>query len=211
MNHFLGASKLGGSLVATVACFWLLAVSPATASSNGSSTSPRSEPIKQFVPILRSPMRHPLLRILIALLIGLWSPVCCCQAMALAGSSCGDASVPEIQPDSCCQGCKSEPRSSEPGSSHDELPADHERSHPGDCPSCPSCQGTAGGASLRADARLASSQPDGNAIATMTFAVTIAPRWPDEASITSSLSRWGRPPFARANREAQRWHCALNM
>lgn len=151
-------------------------------------------------------MRHPLLKVLAALFMGILAPLCCCQAMALAGSACGDATVREIRQDTCCQSCKGEPRSTDDG-----PPTDHERSHPGDCPSCPSCQGTANGAGLRAEARLAAPQLDWNAIATIALAATIAPSWLHEASITGSLSSWGKPPYARANREAQRWHCALNI
>jgi hypothetical protein len=44
-------------------------------------------------------MRHPILRILAAIIIGLWSPMCCCQAADLLGSPCVPA------PESCCSGC----------------------------------------------------------------------------------------------------------
>lgn len=149
-------------------------------------------------------MRHPLLRILVALLIGLWSPLCCCQAMTLAGSTCGDA-VPEVaSSDSCCQDLASS--SSDAGdceSGQWDVPA------PSDCSSCPSCQGTSGGAGLKVDSRLPSVSHEFNLVATLANTYVLSLPKPDEAVKPSARSWWRTPLHLRANRVSQRWHCAL--
>ncbi|MBX3392756.1 MAG: hypothetical protein KF787_08920 [Phycisphaeraceae bacterium] len=144
-------------------------------------------------------MRHPLLRILVALLIGVWSPLCCCQAMALAGNVC--EGTHQIKTDSCCH------EESHPG--EDETPANHGGSLPVDCPSCPSCQGTSGGAGLTAEAKLPTLEQKWNALATIALAVLFDLPQSDEVISLGRPPWWNDPPFVKANREALRWHCAL--
>lgn len=168
-------------------------------------------------------MRHPLLRILVALLIGVVTPLCCCQAAALAGGACSGGHVSTAVSDSCCGGCDS-------GAGSDERPAEQpcsdqsqddqqdqsqdqpcqdQPSHPGKCPSCPSCQGTSSGTGVNAEARLPAFEQQWNALATFTLTVL----WTIDAPETNLASRppgWAKsPPHLKANRDAQRWHCAL--
>lgn len=150
-------------------------------------------------------MRHPLLRILVALLIGVVTPVCCCQAMAFAGSLCAGRNASVAKAGSCCHECPGDPTSDQqqnaPGNDHPGLP--------GECPSCPSCQGTSGGTGAKVEASLPVFEKVWNALATIAFALL----WnlpPLEAQAAIAPPVWaGDPPFLKANREALRWHCAL--
>jgi hypothetical protein len=150
-------------------------------------------------------MRHPLLRILIALLIGVVTPVCCCQAMALAGSICDGRHSALTKSDSCCHECSGDPAPDQP----QDAPTDDDPGVPGECPSCPSCQGTAGGTGAKAEANLPVFEKFWNALATIAVAVL----WnllPLEAVTAPAPPGWAAdPPFLKANREALRWHCAL--
>ena len=49
-------------------------------------------------------MRHPFLRILVALLIGVITPLCCCRAALLVGSACDGKHLVAAEMDSCCGG-----------------------------------------------------------------------------------------------------------
>lgn len=155
-------------------------------------------------------MRHPLLRILVALIIGVSLPLCCCQAMMLVGGACDGASdTVELQA-SCCPSCLDESSGSRsPTPVH--TPSNDENSHPDDCPSCPSCQGLSGGAGLKVEAKLPALEQQWNALATIAIAVFFDLPKPDEAIVPGCPSRWGSPPHVKANRDAQRWHCALTI
>lgn len=150
-------------------------------------------------------MRHPLLRILVALLIGVVTPLCCCQATAIVGSGCGEPHTAAIKPNSCCNGCADDPASKQ----HRDAPTDNEPPAPGKCPSCPSCDGTPAGTAINVEARLPAFEHDWDVIATLALAVL----WdlPSlETRVTASPPGWASdPPFLKANREAQRWYCAL--
>jgi hypothetical protein len=149
-------------------------------------------------------MRHPLLRILVALLIGVVTPLCCCQAMAIVGSGCGLGHAAASVSDACCGGCKDGSESGE-----GDAPVEPSTPHPSDCPSCPSCQGTASGPGLKADATLPTIEQAWNAIATCALAVVLDLPEADDAAHHGRPSWWRDPPCIRANREALRWHCAL--
>ena len=150
-------------------------------------------------------MRHPLLRILVALFIGVIAPLCCCTVQALAGNLCGGTHEVSVQSDSCCHGCSGDPTSSD----EQQTPTDHDEHAPGKCPSCPSCQGTAVGAGVKFEARGLALEQQFHALATLALAVL----WelpPLDARAAPSLPGWASaPPFLKANREALRWHCAL--
>lgn len=149
-------------------------------------------------------MRHPLLRILVALLIGLWSPLCCCQAMTLAGSICDFVAAEQASSDSCCQNRESPPPGADDCSlDQGEVPA------PTECSSCPSCQGTSGGAGSNAESRLPSVSHEFNSVATLASCRVFGLSKPDEAVKPSGLSWWRTPLHLRANRDSLRWHCAL--
>lgn len=148
-------------------------------------------------------MRQPLLRILVALIIGMWIPLCCCQAMALAGDACGSTPTPQAKADSCCQGFLAA------HSDQESIPDDDERSLPGDCTSCPSCQGTSAGAGLTLEAKPPTLEQKWNtAAATALLVLSDLPR-PDAAISPGLPSCWDDRLFIKANREAQRWFCAL--
>ncbi len=148
-------------------------------------------------------MRQPLLRILVALLLGMWIPLCCCQAMALAGDACGSTPTPQAKADSCCQGCHAAP------SDQESTPDDDKRSLPSDCTSCPSCQGTSAGAGLTVETKLPTLEQNWNAAAAMALVVLTDLPKPDAAISPGLPSRWDDRLFIKANREAQRWFCAL--
>jgi len=150
-------------------------------------------------------MRHPLLRILVALLIGVASPLCCCQAMAMAGGVCGERHEVAAKADSCCQGCSGDPSSDQ----EQDAPEQEDPHTPGKCPSCPSCQGTSAGTGVKAEARLPAFEPQWDALSTLALAAL----WelpPTALQFKTVLPGWSHdPPFLRANRDALRWHCAL--
>ncbi|MGD9688403.1 MAG: hypothetical protein AB7K52_04455 [Phycisphaerales bacterium] len=150
-------------------------------------------------------MRHPVLRILVALFIGVVSPLCCCQVMELTGSACGGTHEVTAKSESCCSGC-----SSDPAPIHDQqAPADDDEHSPGKCPSCPSCQGTSVGAGVKFESKTPVLNHQLHALATLALAVVWNPPLP-AAQAVPSLPAWAfDPPYLKANREALRWHCAL--
>lgn len=149
-------------------------------------------------------MRYPPLRILLALLIGVWSPLCCCQAKALAGIACSPSLAAEAATDSCCHECNDESVPSD-----DDWPDEHGGSPPGDCHSCPSCRGISVGAGLQTESKLSMDEQGWNALATLALPVLHGHPRPDDAIVASRPSWWESPPHVRANRDVQRWHCAL--
>ena len=151
-------------------------------------------------------MRHPLIRILVALLIGVCTPLCCCQAMALARTACESTLDPQEKSAACCQSCHAQPSSNE-----ESAPEDHEGSLPRDCPSCPSCQGASDEAALKVEAKFSTLDQELNAIATIAFLVLSDLPMPDPAMIAGLPSWRGDRLFIKANREALRWFCALNI
>lgn len=152
-------------------------------------------------------MRHPLLRILVALLIGVVTPLCCCQAMAMVGAVCDGRHERVATAKSCCHGCEG-----------DSAPVDHQeptpengQSVPDECPSCPSCQGTSSGSGIKAEIKLPAFEQHWNALATMALAVLWNLPPLDSHKAPSLLDGAEEPLFLRANRDALRWHCALVM
>ena len=150
-------------------------------------------------------MRHPLLRILVALLIGIIMPLCCCQAASFVGGHCSGIVEAAQIVDSCCH--ESEDESSAPP---DNDGTERNAPQPAEtCPSCPSCQGSVAGNGAKSEATIPSFKSQWDALATFAFAIV----WNSllgEAQAPSVPPGWrSDPPFLRANRDAQRWYCAL--
>lgn len=162
-------------------------------------------------------MRHPMLRILVALLIGVWSPLCCCQASVLAGTACGTMhrAEPVVQSlaqnaiSACCHRCDGTLLPEEGGSTSDGSGSVPTGDPPGSCPSCPTCQGLSNSVGLQIDAKFPSLDQQWNALATLALAVLFRLAEPEDAIIARMPPWWGSPPHIKANREALRWHCAL--
>lgn len=163
---------------------------------------------------------HPLLRILAAFLIGLWSPLCCCQSEVLLGSHCPsqDAAInapPSASPKtkSCCgsgDSCGKQDRSRAPAQSQepstDPLSPATEDS-PTSCNSCPSCLTTAREGFARQSVETESAS-------WISFSVPPATLWepPSLHQLRHSDCKPSWPVefhHLRANRSALRWHCAL--
>lgn len=149
-------------------------------------------------------MRNPLLRILAALVIGVWSPLCCCQVTALIGTACRSIAEAPVAKAGCCSKCHEESKQRDGDHSNDPK-----GSPLSECPSCPSCQGTSSGAGLKAESTSPAIER-----ACDTAAVIVAVVLHDQPRMGAMVrpilpSWWGDPPFVRANREALRWQCAL--
>lgn len=170
-------------------------------------------------------MRHPLLRILIALLVGMASPLCCCQAALFTGDTCGPSPVvvvftPEAAPtpaapSRCCSSAKchdEQPPATSPTNSdtdnHNSPAHTHNPSQP--CDTCPTCYSTIKQASID---NLSSSTL--NAFAKQYLCSDAA--FPTLVELLR-LELHAKQPQAysqsddahiRPNRAALRWHCAL--
>ena len=146
-------------------------------------------------------MRHPLLRIVLALLVGLMSPMCCCYAAAVAEAACSSlAGVKHAERRSCCNSC------SEDDAAPDSAPAETGK-HDNGRPDCASC----GGAAVAV-----------NSVPVVTFKASAVTDLTPILAAIAPLSDLGDPmsrgilgPFhaprraaAHAGRDAQRWHCA---
>lgn len=148
-------------------------------------------------------MRHPLLRILLALLIGLVSPMCCCFAAVVAGMACSLA-VGEPENDregrSCCGSCCDDEGASTP------TPAESGE-HDKDCPSCTSCGGEAAAVN---SAPIIKFEP--SAVTELTaILAAIAPQCDLGVPISRDVAGTmhdARGAAAHTGRDAQRWHCA---
>lgn len=134
-------------------------------------------------------MRHPILRILIAILIGFWSPMCCCQASELLGAPCAPSQ--QSHEESCCSGC---------GDTPEEPTEPHDSGQP--CTECHWSFAQAGvvlnsehGGTLSTDA--VTTIATFGTICTLLIADAGQPRHPDH-----------HPPRP-AGRSLLRWHCAL--
>lgn len=155
--------------------------------------------------MMSTAMRHPLLRALIAVTLGLWSSICCCQARAIIGQACHAG--PPAEAPSCCSGCHDEPESSdEQGGERDEGDGRGERrEHSPGCPSCQYQQASAGSKLDHGPQGWERAQP-----ALLVLAFMAEPRLID-SSIQSLRPRGLSTAAAnpRANRVTLRWHCAL--
>lgn len=159
--------------------------------------------------MIETAVRHPLLRMLLALIIGLWSPMCCCRAMAMTGMACGGSGETESAAvDGCCdESPDRSPAGEEPGSCPD-------RSEPAPlgCPSCPACNGAPGvssGAGIKGEARLEAAGQEWTPQACVVWA-TLGREAGWLVSAGPARPPWrGVMPHVKANRDAQRWHCAL--
>lgn len=161
-------------------------------------------------------MRHPLLRILVALIVGLWSPMCCCQAAMFIGGACPscprpETPAPEPEPECCC--CKHAPTPA-PGSSCGDSPTQADSSphqpdskHP--CNSCPACKGSAAttaSASAAISFHLPALQFD--LFATLLLANFDCPVFSPQ--LDRPTAQWSpRGCIPRESRDVLRRHCAL--
>lgn len=150
-------------------------------------------------------MRNPLLRILVALLLGVVTPLCCCVIQTSLGNACGNRHAAAVTIDTCCTGCSNDPASD----FEQDTPADDQQPSQEDCPSCPSCQGTSGGTGAKAEVTLTALEHQWNALATMALAVLWNLPTTDIEAVASAPGWADDPPHLKANREALRWHCAL--
>lgn len=152
-------------------------------------------------------MRHPSLRILVAVLIGVIAPLCCCQASTFAGVLCDGRQEVTLAASTCCHECSDE---------RDSLPQrdssnNDQQSPPGKCPSCPSCQGVPAGAGVKSEAGRADLDQQLHALATLALAVVLDLP-PLNTHVATAMPAWlADPPFVRANRATLRWHCALTV
>ncbi len=154
-------------------------------------------------------MRHPLLRILVALLIGVVTPLCCCQAALLVDSACDGNHLVAAETDPCCGGCSTETASRQASDPQRDHSNEEQPLSPDECPSCPSCQGTSGGTGVKAESRLPAFEQQWDALATFALAVLWTIPNPDAKVLPLSPGWALGPPYLKANREALRWHCAL--
>ena len=157
-------------------------------------------------------MRHPLLRILVALLMGVVTPLCCCQAAAVAGGGCTrtQASAPEA--DTCGGGCSGETACDRGSGESGDEPDSDRHPVPGSCSSCPSCQGTSGGTGSTggsAESRLPVFKQDWNGLETFSLELSWVTGAPESALVPRAPGWVQSPPYLKANRDAQRWYCAL--
>lgn len=148
-------------------------------------------------------MHHPLFHILIAMLVGVCSPLCCCQMTAMAGGACGAFESAESVADDCCRSSESQRPSED-----DPSRSGREGSGSRDCQSCPGASVDAG---LTVDSRLPTLERRWNAIATIEVRVQFQLIEADGKSVLCDAPRRGRPPRVKSNRAVQRWHCALTM
>lgn len=161
-------------------------------------------------------MRHPLIRILLAAFVAFWSPLCCCQAAAIIGAQCsrGDHETQATVASACCCKCGNECSDSgrDKTSAHDS-PTDRSDcpDDPGGCPSCPSCKGTAGGAGLWSSVKLHLAHDQVNAAASSGLSALPAISMLVAEPVPALAGFVAPRAHPRANRAAQRWHCALNL
>lgn len=149
-------------------------------------------------------MRHPLLRILVAVLLAAWSPLCCCQAAAWAGSACGGPDRVEIISDACCDVDHGAAAARTPMVLMDQhrLPD----GEPGGCSTCGTCQDAP---ALGVESKLPSLEREWNADGVPAACATPAWTMAERAVAPVLPAMADGPPHVRANRAAQRWHCAL--
>lgn len=147
-------------------------------------------------------MRRPFVRILMAFLIGLWSPMCCCHAAWMTGQPCGAEVTRDAdgaaRADDCCG------RPVEPGS---ESPP--ESSTP-TCEQCSACQGNSPSFGALQSAQVKIKPVALDALSTFVLGVVLATE--NNAALASPPGPVeGRVPPAttRAGRTLLRWHCAL--
>jgi hypothetical protein len=159
-----------------------------------------------------------LLRILMAIVVGLGSPLCCCQAAMITGAVTGTAgqcpmgeerATPSSARSSCCDHCRDEPAAGQPPSG-DSDSSDHQSS-PCDrtpCNDCPGCQGVLG---------LARLDDGGAALKSLALAMTVLFIAPPVvlAPVVYTLENESppQPPdhldCDAGGRVLLRWHCAL--
>ncbi len=154
-------------------------------------------------------MRLNWLNPLLALVIALWAPMCCCQAALLAGApiptpchaSSGDDHAAETDADHCCCDADASDAATEsdPVAPHDGLP----------CDSCPTCFGKpALGTTLDGGVRI---DTDALAATLVVFIVAGLDGTLSPPATVIGPREHGPPHHTRANRAALRWHCALNV
>ncbi len=176
---------------------------------------PRStDPRTRFVRIMTWHMLESMFKLLLALLVGIVSPLCCCEATALAGTSCAVVGVAtsDTRSDeaSCCGGCRDRASDAAALAPHQvaSKAAPRDPTHPGTCPTCPKCKGVQSIA-LDHGPKLPALDNTWTTLATITIAAILDSSH-SMNSIGSRPPSWrADPPSVKANRDALRWHCAL--
>jgi len=154
-------------------------------------------------------MLHPALRNLVTLLLAIWSPLCCCQAAGLLGSSCSDlagrATVRHHEQPaahSCCstKGCDTRVPVSQP-TEHQNHEQDAD---------CVVCKGKSAVTSVADPVKLSLAEPLPDALAAMllTGRTSVGTEFASKSVAPDRVSRGG-PAAICANRELLRRDCAL--
>jgi hypothetical protein len=147
------------------------------------------------------------IHLLLVLLIGSSSPICCCRAMALLGGSCGpERSEAMVLADAavacgggCCRtGPATADRDDEDGGDRGPVP---------DCAECPACHVDVAGPRGELDATSLAAIAAAFALVEQEGRSIDACAAPDE--VDQCAPERSDPPSLRANRCALRWHCAL--
>jgi len=154
-------------------------------------------------------MRHPLMRILVALLVGVWAPICCCRATTFLNTSCRETVAhATVSEESCCsRGC----RTSTPEATPDHDPLHDGRLPPGGCKTCPSCVGSSGASGVLTGKDGPSKATAMNEVPAMLPAPIVVVRRGMPVAPPNTRNWSGDQGCQRANRSALRWHCALNV
>ena len=167
----------------------------------GSKNFSRTSGVHSWVPMLQSSFR-----ILVALLMAVWMPLCCCQSAMLFGASCQmDLQIEEStgSVSSCCSG---KVDVAEDSTCEDLDPNCH------GLKSCKCCRIAKRAIGSGLDA--ASSNPRFEQTEVSLPIAHLASAIPD-LGLATTLSEslpfhdYAAPPALRANRAALRWHCAL--
>ncbi len=147
-------------------------------------------------------MVHSTIRILAALLLAVWMPLCCCQTAMLFGSAC-EAEIELEERGDDGNGCCS--RSHVEEESCDEIPA-----HPAKPCKCFEL-GKRAVESERESASKTVRFEQNEVLIPIAVLASMQSEFSVSASLFESLSTrdFAAPPFIKANRALLRWHCAL--
>ncbi|HMN95710.1 MAG TPA: hypothetical protein PKC43_03460 [Phycisphaerales bacterium] len=149
-------------------------------------------------------MQGSLVRIILALLVGVWSPLCCCQAMALVGRACERGALRGAEAAGCCSRCAAD--DGVPASQDDAAPTRPADQLPGGCDSCPACLGAIG---IAVKLESLTMIPDAGSDERASVDPRPSPRQRIRRDDAGSLSGPRPSQSLRANRPALRWHCTL--
>jgi len=159
-------------------------------------------------------MQHLFLRILVALLVGVFSPVCCCHIAAAMGTGCGAARIEAdgLQAHPCCgrSTCGGGVADARLDSSCDPLnlaPVDENGQR---CPSCSVCEGAVATVEPTTTIKPKSELlTDVGIVLAFTCPTGQCDAWRLDAAKTYDDSQ--RSSLLRSGRDVQRWQCALTI